>query len=112
MKLRLSLLFGVVLIALLAGACSKEPAAKPATNTLYTCSMHPQVILDHPGNCPICGMKLEPVHQTPEGTRLSDDSKRTDVISVDPVTIQQMGVRTAQVTKGPLQRVIRTVGVV
>jgi hypothetical protein len=25
---------------------------------LYTCGMHPQVIQDHPGNCPICGMKL------------------------------------------------------
>ncbi|HEY9197496.1 MAG TPA: efflux RND transporter periplasmic adaptor subunit, partial [Mucilaginibacter sp.] len=24
----------------------------------YTCSMHPQVHEDHPGNCPICGMKL------------------------------------------------------
>jgi len=25
--------------------------------TLYTCGMHPQVVQDHPGNCPICGMK-------------------------------------------------------
>src|SRR5213083_956031 len=29
-----------------------------AAKTLYTCGMHPQVIQDHPGNCPICGMKL------------------------------------------------------
>ena len=34
------------------------------------------------------------------------------MISVDPVTIQVMGVRTAKVTRGPLNRVIRTVGVV
>ncbi|MBA3238112.1 MAG: heavy metal translocating P-type ATPase [Parachlamydiaceae bacterium] len=26
----------------------------------YTCPMHPEVIQDHPGNCPICGMSLEP----------------------------------------------------
>jgi len=26
----------------------------------YTCPMHPQVIQEHPGNCPICGMTLEP----------------------------------------------------
>src|SRR5881227_2796746 len=26
----------------------------------YTCPMHPQVEQDHPGACPICGMRLEP----------------------------------------------------
>ena len=25
---------------------------------LWTCSMHPEIIRDHPGNCPICGMEL------------------------------------------------------
>lgn len=25
---------------------------------VYTCSMHPQIRLDHPGSCPICGMTL------------------------------------------------------
>lgn len=29
-------------------------------NTLYTCPMHPEIIRDHPGSCPICGMALEP----------------------------------------------------
>src|ERR1044071_3536522 len=29
----------------------------------YTCMMHPEVIADHPGNCPKCGMKLVPVEQ-------------------------------------------------
>lgn len=36
---------------------SKETATS-GTKDLYTCSMHPQVLQDHPGNCPICGMKL------------------------------------------------------
>ena len=27
----------------------------------YTCPMHPEVITDHPGNCPKCGMKLMPI---------------------------------------------------
>jgi Heavy metal binding domain len=26
----------------------------------YTCVMHPEVVMDHPGNCPKCGMKLVP----------------------------------------------------
>lgn len=29
--------------------------------TIYTCPMHPEVRQDHPGNCPICGMALEPI---------------------------------------------------
>lgn len=27
----------------------------------YTCPMHPEIVQDRPGNCPICGMALEPV---------------------------------------------------
>src|SRR5436190_19860410 len=26
----------------------------------YTCPMHPELVVDHPGNCPKCGMKLVP----------------------------------------------------
>lgn len=28
--------------------------------TIYTCPMHPEIIRDKPGSCPICGMKLVP----------------------------------------------------
>ena len=37
------------------------PAATEATSTIqYTCPMHPEVVRTQPGNCPICGMTLEP----------------------------------------------------
>jgi Cu(I)/Ag(I) efflux system membrane fusion protein len=32
---------------------------------LWTCGMHPQVIQDHPGTCPICGMNLVPLKEEP-----------------------------------------------
>jgi P-type Cu+ transporter len=38
------------------------PSPPPATN--YTCPMHPEIIRDRPGSCPICGMALEPVTAT------------------------------------------------
>jgi Cu+-exporting ATPase len=36
------------------------PAAEAAPGTIYTCPMHPEIRQDHPGNCPKCGMSLEP----------------------------------------------------
>ncbi len=71
MNSKLKITLFVVLLAAAVGAglfAADSPrravantAAKP-TKTLYTCGMHPWIIEDHPGNCPICGMKLEPVH--------------------------------------------------
>jgi Cu+-exporting ATPase len=36
------------------------PPARSAPKVEYTCPMHPQIVRDAPGNCPICGMALEP----------------------------------------------------
>ncbi|MBX3720764.1 MAG: heavy metal translocating P-type ATPase [Turneriella sp.] len=48
----------------------KPKAAAPAlAGSLYTCPMHPEVIQDHPGDCPKCGMALEPMVQTEEHTQ-------------------------------------------
>jgi Cu+-exporting ATPase len=44
---------------------SSAPAPKPApAGTIYTCPMHPQIRQVGPGNCPICGMTLEPETMT------------------------------------------------
>ena len=51
-------------LAALAGAglwLAPRPARAAESEQLYTCSMHPQILLDHPGDCPICGMKLVPL---------------------------------------------------
>jgi len=36
------------------------PPTMPAARTEWTCPMHPQIVRDQPGSCPICGMALEP----------------------------------------------------
>jgi hypothetical protein len=40
---------------------AQSPAA---SNQKYTCVMHPEVVMDHPGNCPKCGMTLVPKKET------------------------------------------------
>jgi hypothetical protein len=41
----------------------------------YTCPMHPEVVMDHPGNCPKCGMKLVPLKQNKRRTPNSEGSR-------------------------------------
>ena len=43
----------------------------------YTCPMHPQIVRSEPGNCPICGMALEPRNATAEdNSELKDMTRR------------------------------------
>jgi Cu+-exporting ATPase len=56
-------------------------AAAPAgAGTRWTCPMHPEIVRDAPGSCPICGMALEPMIPAAEGEaespELRDMSRR------------------------------------
>lgn len=66
-------------------------------------SMLPDVVSDKPGKDPM-GMDLVPVYAD------ESESPAGKTIKIDPVTIQNMGIRTAAVKRGPLARTIRTVG--
>jgi Cu+-exporting ATPase len=43
------------------GAAEPGPASTAPEGTIYTCPMHPEIRQPQPGNCPICGMALEPM---------------------------------------------------
>jgi RND family efflux transporter MFP subunit len=94
-----------------------RPGAAPASAQLWTCGMHPQVIQDHPGKCPICHMELVPLQAgdaaLPEGgapgAAPATPAPGGEVV-IDPVIVQNMGVRTATAGQGPLIRSIRAVG--
>ncbi len=86
------------------GAPEAGTPAEERGEKKYTCPMHPFIITDEPGACPICGMALVPV----KGGGEAEEAEGT--ISVDPNTVQSMGVRTAQASEGGLRKRIRTVG--
>ncbi len=69
----------------------------------WAAPMDPTYIRNGPGKSPM-GMDLIPVYE--------DDAQSGSTISIDPVTAQNMGVRTAPVVKGVISRRIRTVGLV
>ena len=69
----------------------------------YQAPMDPAYRRDAPGKSPM-GMDLVPVY--------ADAASRTEIVSIDPRIVNNLGVRTALVEKGPLSRRINTVGYV
>ncbi len=64
--------------------------------TIWTCSMHPQIRMDHPGKCPICGMDLIPLQEnTGNGQDISPDEIRMTEDAIQLANIQTMIVRKA-----------------
>jgi hypothetical protein len=60
-KLRNSLLYLLAfLVVVTLGACSNEEAEHAEGGTEYTCPMHPQIVQNEHGTCPVCGMDLVP----------------------------------------------------
>src|SRR5262249_41522133 len=54
------------------------PLKPPATGTTYTCPMHPEIVRDRPGSCPICGMALEP-RAVPAAEEVESDPELVDM---------------------------------
>ncbi|MBK1722933.1 efflux RND transporter periplasmic adaptor subunit [Thiocystis violacea] len=84
-----------------------EHAAKHLDPT-YVCPMHPNIVQDHPGTCPICGMDLVEKRITPKPASPKADAHPE--VALSGAIVQSLGVRTAKVGRGSLSREVRTVG--
>jgi membrane fusion protein, copper/silver efflux system len=102
---------GSVLYAV--GISMPESRTAPKTK-LYYCPMHPQIVQDHPGECPICSMTLVPKPDAPMVQPVASARSVPGLATVEiPVDrVQKIGVRTAPVARRPLVSDLRTVGVV
>lgn len=75
------------------GRSAERPKVAPA-DAQYTCPMHPEIIRDAPGACPICGMALEPMVPSDEPSEELTDFTRRMWISAGaavPLIVLTMG---------------------
>jgi RND family efflux transporter MFP subunit len=84
-------------------AAPAERGKKERKIKYWVAPMDPTYRRDKPGKSPM-GMDLVPVYED-EGEPTAEG-----VIKIDPITVQNIGVRTAKVTKGPLIATVRTIG--
>ncbi len=71
--------------------------------TQYLCPMHPQIVRDEPGRCPICGMNLVPRR---------DEGGAPTTVTIHPAVQQAMNLRTTEVQRGRLFRRISALGTI
>ena len=88
-------------------AASRDDSASSASDgadgsTWYISQMHPWIIQPEPGQCPICGMDLTPI----------DPARFAGEITIDPVVVQNIGVRITEADRGPIVTGLRAAGTV
>ncbi len=101
-------------------------ASSKPISTHYICPMHSHIVSDKAGTCPICGMDLvinkaqSSIAKTSDQSVLDTKSESTNhkvlfqekfpAVKIDPRVVNNLGVRTALVYRGELQRHIETLG--
>ncbi|MBD3257117.1 efflux RND transporter periplasmic adaptor subunit [candidate division GN15 bacterium] len=91
--------FGAAYLLLPADSPGPVAAATAESGQQYTCGMHPEIVSDEPGICPICNMKLTPKREAGEGA-----------VRVDPATRQNMGLVTMPATYRTVTRSVQAFG--
>ena len=88
-------------------AATPTPHAAPAGKTEWVCPMHPEIVRDAAGSCPICGMALEPrtiTLEEPENPELSDMRRRFAVSAILTVPLLALAMLRMLPGGGPFAR--------
>lgn len=82
---------------------SDSDASEHAESQIWTCTMHPQIRMTEPGDCPICGMELVPL-------RTGSSSEDPSTLSMSPSAMSLANVQTSVVEKQKPVKEIRMNG--
>lgn len=109
----------VILLALSLASCgSKEEqqhthadsSTTAEAKEIYTCPMHPTVVSDRPGACPVCGMAL--VKKSAQADVSEQELQRLQHITLSPTQRVLANIATMPVERAPLTKMIDVVGIV
>ena len=107
------LILGIILGNVFSGGDSETTHAEGEHNyvqdpvtQLWTCSMHPQIKMEEPGNCPICGMELIPMESSDD----SSENIAANEIVMNEEAYQLANIQTTIVEKASADKEIRLLG--
>lgn len=82
-----------IIITLLIGCNGKKDSQSAEVKQTYTCPMHPQIVQDKPGTCPICGMELVPITAGGDKSEVTLSESQIELanITVQRVSVQEIG---------------------
>ncbi len=89
-------------------AAVEEAHDQGTESTIWTCSMHPQIRMDEPGDCPLCGMDLIPLQTTGSG----DASIDPDAIQLSAEAAALANVQTTMVSRQNPVREVQLYGTI
>lgn len=116
-RFSIQLLLGAILTALAGrlffgaageSAASPEASSQTASAQVWTCSMHPQIRMDHKDICPLCGIDLTPVDAHQDPWEAEDPGVR---LALNERAQRMARVQTMEVLSRALSKELRTVGV-
>jgi Cu(I)/Ag(I) efflux system membrane fusion protein len=101
--MRTKIILGLMVLCsgLIFSACTGEHE-KHAEAGKYTCPMHPQIIKDGPGTCPICKMDLVPVNSAGGKNELSLSESQIQLANIHTMMINRTDFSTSKVLNGRL----------
>jgi len=100
------LAIGLLVPALFFGGCSDTKNQGDKTEIVkkqtFTCPMHPQVVQDHMGTCPVCGMDLVPFEKNSAEAALHLDERQRSLANITTMAVGLKGFNTYKQLNGRL----------